>query len=460
MLHNNIGCIFCSEFVHFGEIIIESECMSIKRQKREDTLRIRAKRKKKGKPGSGSSVKRPNALLYCFAYALGYPLLKLLFRLDDGRKDFVRPKGPFLVIANHSTMLDFLFVMLPFYPRRINAVTTSRYFFSRPLNKILPMMGCIPKDQFEPDFMSIKHVKSVLKRGGSILLFPEGRCSTDGAFSGIHNATGKLVKNLGVPVISCYIDGAYTCLPHWRKGIRLGRVRVSMSELFSIEDTQELSVDEINNAICARLSGEDEPRSGKPIRTLHARRLAEGLEHILYWCPKCGMESTMVSKGNEFRCTACGNCAVVAKTGKLVPKNDSIIPDTVSDWYVEQARHLSQELSEDMEPIIGTVNIQVTPSGKSGGAMQTGRGELVISPKGWAFEGLLNGEPAELFFPVETVPAVPFEYDGDFMIYAHGNIYRFMPEYPRLGLRYSLLGELAHRKFSTRSVITHGHVKT
>ncbi|MCL2226898.1 MAG: 1-acyl-sn-glycerol-3-phosphate acyltransferase [Oscillospiraceae bacterium] len=434
--------------------------MKSKKQKTEKkSWRVNSRKSAQKRVARDSRVRRPNALLYCVAYVIAYPLLKLLFRLDDGRRDFAPPKGPFIVVSNHSTMLDFLFAMLPFYPRRINAVATNRYFFKRPLDKILPIMGCIPKSQFDPDIMSIKRVKTVLKRGGCILLFPEGRCSTDGSFAGIHKATGKLVKNLGVPVISCYIDGAYTCLPHWRKGIRLGRVRVTMAELFSAEDTNALTVEELNDAICARLSGEDNPRSGKPTQTFGSRRLAEGLEKILNWCPKCGLQLTMASKGNEFRCTACGNSAMLDKAGKLTPSQGSIVPNSIQDWYSEQTRYITESLGEDMEPIRINVSIHVTPAKVSDGVVQEGNGTLSVEPKGFTFEGELGGEVVDVFFPVETVPAVPFEYDGNFLIYAFGNIYRFMPEDARLSVLYSLLAEAAHRRFSSRAVLTPGQNK-
>ena len=383
-------------------------------------------------------------------------MLKLLFRLDDGRRDFVPPEGPFLVISNHSTMLDFLFVMLPFYPRRINAVTSNRYFFKRPLSKILPVMGCIPKSQFEPDVLSIRKVKTVLNRGGSILLFPEGRCSTDGSFAGIHRSTGKLVKNLNVPVVSCYIDGAYTCVPHWRKGIRLGRVRVSMANLFSAEEIQSLSVEEINEAIITRLRGEDNARSGKPIRTFTSRRLAEGLEKILYWCPKCGKELTMTTKGNQLQCSACGNSAVMDNRGRLTALSGSVAPESIHSWYAEQANQISKWLREDMEPLKIPVSVHVTGSKYRDGAITTGSGVLRVDPSGFTFVGKLGGEDCEVFFPVETVPALPFEYNDNFQIFSTGNIYRFSPDDPRRSAMYALLGEVAHQRFSSRVLMTKG----
>jgi len=383
-------------------------------------------------------------------------MLKLLFRLDDDRRKFRLPKGPFIVLANHSTMIDFLFVMLPMYPHRINAVAAHRYFLHHPLSKILPTMGCIPKKQFDPDIRSIKSIKAILNRGDSILLFPEGRCSIDGLFSGIHKSTGKLIKMFGVPVISCYIDGAYTCMPHWRKGIRTGRVRVSVKELFSAEDLKSLSVDEINEAISIRLSGADTPPPKKPFKTFGSRRLAEGLHRVLYWCPKCGSELKLKSKGNFIFCTECGNKAELDKSAKLTPAPGSVAPDSVPGWYSEQTRFETQRLREDMAPVEERVTVRIPAGDVGDGLVQCGAGTLRMDSKGWYYEGEMSGEQVSLFFPVETVPVISFDYDDCILIYSNGQLYMFSPEDVTKCMKYSLLGECAHWRFSSRIQMTQG----
>ena len=249
-------------------------------------------------------VKRPNAVIYFIVYIVFFPLMKLLFHLKVDRSDYAPPKGPFLVVSNHMSFMDFLIVMLSFYPLRLNAVTAQKFFLFKPLHIFLPMMGCIPKNLFDPDVRSIIGIKTVLKRGDRILLFPEGRCETDGVYCGMHKSTGKLIKKLGVPVISSHIDGAYKCMPFWRKGIRRGRVRIVMSNLFSPEDLSALSIDEINDALDLRLSGGDSPPPKTPFRTFGTISLAEGLHNILYWCPKCNAEFMMETSGCTIRCTA------------------------------------------------------------------------------------------------------------------------------------------------------------
>ena len=401
-------------------------------------------------------IKHPNGVLYILVYILIYPLLKLLFRLRVDRSDFEKKKGPFLVLSNHASFLDFLLVMLTIYPRRLNTVTAQKFFFYRPLNKLLPLMGCIPKNLFDPDVRSIMRIMAVLKHGGGVLLYPEGRCSTDGAYARIHKSTGKLVKKLGVPVVSCHVEGAFLCMPFWRKRFRTGRIRVTIADLFSGDDLKTLPIEDINDAIDARLSGDDRPAPQKELQTNRAKNLTEGLSNILYLCPKCKAELTMETTGNAIKCTACGNTGIMDRAGRLRPAPDSIIPGTISAWHREQAGYEIQRLSEDMEPIEELVSVRI-PSDKPGAGMSPGgKGKLRLDPKGWNYDGTLSGDEVSLFFPIETVPAIPFDDDDNFQIYSGGSFYMFTPEDSRKCAKYSLLGECAHQRFASQVQMTPG----
>ena len=138
-------------------------------------------------------VKNPNAVIYFIVFILVFPLLKLLFRLEIDKKNYSPPKGPIIVVSNHSSFMDFLIVMLSLYPRRVNAVTAQKFFHFKPLNILLPLMGCIPKNLFDPDVRAVIGIKQVLKRSGRVLIFPEGRCACDGVYAGMHRS-GQTVK--------------------------------------------------------------------------------------------------------------------------------------------------------------------------------------------------------------------------------------------------------------------------
>jgi len=339
--------------------------------------------------------------------------------------------------------------MLALYPVKVNAITAQKFFLYKPLHKLLPMMGCIPKNLFDPDVRSIIGIKTVLKRGGRVLLFPEGRCAYDGVYAGMHKSTGKLIKKLGVPVISASIDGAYKCMPFWRDGIRRGRSRIIISNLFSPDDLQSLSIDEINENIDKRLNRENEAPPNKPFRTSGVKRLAEGLQYILYWCPKCSGEFTMETKGCIIHCNACGNSAMLDRDMKLNPTPESVIPKDIPAWYKEQAIYEAKQLSDDMEPISERVNVLLPSDVPGGGMAVCGSGIIYLDSKGWRYEGELNGEKADLFFPIDTVPALPIDPNDVFQIYAHGTFCMFSPEDKQRCIKYSVIGECAYWKFAS-----------
>lgn len=404
-----------------------------------------------------NQIKPPNGFLYFVCYILIYPVLKIFFRLKVDRSGYCPPKGPFIVLSNHQSFMDFLLVMLAVYPRRLNAVAAQKFFYYRPLNTLMPVMGCIPKALFNPDARAIRWMMTVIQRGGRLLIFPEGRCGTDGVYAGIHTSTGKLIKKLNVPVIGCYIEGSYTCMPFWRKGIRLGRERVTLANLFTAEDTQELTIDEICGRVDRRLCGGDHKAPPKPFMLLRARRLAEGLQHILYYCPCCGREFTLETKGNIIRCASCGSAAVMNRGAKLTPLEGAPLPETIHAWFKQQVLYEAQFIQEDMEPVHINVRVRM-PLYAGKGLTVCGQGALALDGKGWHYAGELSGENVRLFFPIETVPALPFDPNDNFQIYSEGKFYVFTPiENPSACSKYATLGECAYWRFSTARQMTRGY---
>jgi len=403
-------------------------------------------------------IKRPNRIIYFISYILVYPLLKIFFRFEINREFFDSPKGAFILLSNHITMLDFLLVMLPLFPkRRLNAVAAQKWYLFKPLHKLLPAMGCIPKNMFDPDMRSIVGIKTVLKRGDAVLLFPEGRCSSSMAYTGMHKTTGKLLKKLEVPVVSALIEGGNICLPHWRGGFRLGKIRITYRNLFSADDFSSLSVAEINATVDARLSGiEGALPVKKPFQTFRAKNLTEGLARILYYCPKCESEFALVTFENIISCSSCSFSATMDRQGLLTPSDDGSGGEHVSVWFGKQVSHEMRTLSADMKPIVDKVSVSTPSPVPGGGIIHSGTGTMTIDRNGWRFEGTLHGESSDLFFPVESVPAISYDHQNNYQIYYGGDYYMFMPSEPKKCIKYVILAECLHYKFASEPLLTLG----
>ncbi len=69
---------------------------------------------------------------------------------------------------------------------------------------------------------------NVVDRGYSVLVFPEGRHTTDGRMLPFRAGIGLLANNLGMPIVPMRIDGLFELKQAGKKFARPGQVRVKV----------------------------------------------------------------------------------------------------------------------------------------------------------------------------------------------------------------------------------------
>ena len=239
-------------------------------------------------------------------------------------------EGSYIFISNHASRLDYIFTGIPVYPKCMNYVAGYNEFHRSHLTLVFKLLHVIPKKNFIPDIYSIKEIFRVLKAGGRICIFPEGMSSISGANQPIAIGTGKLLKKAGVPVYYSVIRGGYLTSPKYNLRDRCGKVEVEIDQLFSAEDLERLSTQEIEDIINKSIYHDD--YAWNKVAQNHydiGDNGAEDLETLLFWCPKCGKQHVMKTEGNRIFCQSCGNGATLTDTYELVPFDDTcVIPDT------------------------------------------------------------------------------------------------------------------------------------
>ncbi len=120
-------------------------------------------------------IKKPPLLLYLI---LGN-IWKLIFtkkynlKVED-KVNLKKVKGPYILVSNHASRQDYIFTAVPLLPRRYNFIAGYNEFFRSHLAMVFGLLKPIPKKNFTPDIYTIKEAKRVIKKGGRIILFPEG----------------------------------------------------------------------------------------------------------------------------------------------------------------------------------------------------------------------------------------------------------------------------------------------
>lgn len=129
-----------------------------------------------------------------------------LERLDLGR--------PYVFMPNHSSFLDVLLVFA-FISHNFRSIVKEEFFSIPLLGLTVKSSGQIPLNRKSPrkGLQSIKQAAELLKRGVSIVVFPEGTRSRDGQIHEFKTTLFVLPIRTRTPVVPVLIEGTFEALP-------------------------------------------------------------------------------------------------------------------------------------------------------------------------------------------------------------------------------------------------------
>lgn len=161
-----------------------------------------------------------------YAVRCGYDIL---FRGDVAGVNNLPKTGPFLIAANHASLLD---------PPLIGAhVPRQMSFFARKTLWVgglaswwLDSVGTIPVDRDGgQDVSGLKRVLRSLADGKVLILFPEGTRSPDGHLQTPKSGVGFIVCKTQVPVVPARIFGSFEA---FGRGVKVPRFGTRVSVVF------------------------------------------------------------------------------------------------------------------------------------------------------------------------------------------------------------------------------------
>lgn len=328
---------------------------------------------KNGKIDKNCKNEVPFSKAYCrFFLGLCRVIRLILHGVCRQSKAFKRQKknGAMLLVCNHLSAYDFIHFSSAMCGAPLNFVVAENMMYSMPIfAKLLGSYHAIMKKQYFADLACIKSIKKYLDAGISVLICPEGKVSANGVTGAIAPSIARLVQWLGYPVGVIKMQGASLARPKWAYNLRFvrrGRVITNCDMLFTQEEAKSLSKDEIYRKICDALYQNEHKWQVENGIIFKGKRYAEGLDRLLYRCPKCGSEFEMTSSGSHLTCTRCGNDVVYGYDGRLRPQGDSVCPERIDLWYDEQRSKACEEVQKDDFRLSNTVNLFVENESNNG----------------------------------------------------------------------------------------------
>lgn len=341
-------------------------------------------------------------------------------------------KPPYLVLGTHHAFMDFYVTPLALFPHRANYVSELEGFEAYG-EWLYRQAGCLGTRKFINDINLVKNIQRVMKRKGILVLYPEARYANVGTASELPASTGKLVKLLGVPLVTINMKGNYLQSPIWnlkkRKGVKLD---TTLTQVLTAEEVQTKSVEEINALISQHLAYDEYKYQLDNNMRITYKDRAKGLEMPLYQCMSCGREFAMKGIGTKLRCNSCHAIWEMDELGRLVKtrdeggtkRKDITNADTevnteinhklhihIPDWYEWERTQVIKQIDENKYELNCRVKIDALPNAKN--FIPCGEGTLVHKKEGFylTFTDYRDEKEKTMFFSSKSLFSIHTEYN-------------------------------------------------
>ena len=259
-------------------------------------------------------------------------LVPLMLRKYGFKTDRISKKDePYIVVANHLTEVDMYMAAGAF---------KEHMYYVAGEHLLRTKLGPLIKWAQDPIFTykgssSVDTMKTVIRKiraGCNVMIFPEGSRSFNGETLKLDKGTAKLVKMAGCALATFHIEGGYFVAPRWAYTVRTGPMKGRIVRVYSSEEISGMSVEELTDCINRDIYENAYETQRRNMYPYKGERLAEGLENYLVKCSCCGAFDSMVTEGDTFRCTECGQSGTYSEEGFL--KGEGLRFDSVYDWGV------------------------------------------------------------------------------------------------------------------------------
>lgn len=152
----------------------------------------------------------PYHRLRCLLLGLSYMLVRLMFRLSYAGLEHIPEKGPAILIANHTSMID-MFVIHARVGPWIHWVAKKELFRYPWSARLLKKLGCIPVNRGKADTAAVRAIMGALKQGQIIGIFPQATRVLPDQIAQMRPRSGaaRFAVRTGVPLLPVAIDGRF-----------------------------------------------------------------------------------------------------------------------------------------------------------------------------------------------------------------------------------------------------------
>jgi 1-acyl-sn-glycerol-3-phosphate acyltransferase len=166
-------------------------------------------------------------------------------------------KKKYVIIANHQSLLDIL-VVAATLPLNFKFLAKRELFYVPIMGWAMALAGYIPlnRSSHESGKMAVLKISKYLKKGASVLLFPEGTRSRDGRIHAFKMGAFKLSRETGCAILPVVIEGTGQALPKNSFFIRKkSTFTISIGKPVDLSDLGDESMEDAKERVRHEMTG-------------------------------------------------------------------------------------------------------------------------------------------------------------------------------------------------------------
>jgi 1-acyl-sn-glycerol-3-phosphate acyltransferase len=175
---------------------------------------------------------RGGRVIHRYARLWGWLILKANgVRVQVLGGEHINPRKPCIYVCNHQGSFD-IFSLLACLRVQFRWLAKAELFRIPILGWAMRTAGYISLDRSakKKAYQSMEVAARKIKEGTSVIIFPEGSRSLDGALQPFMNGGFTLAIKAGVPICPIAIDGTWAIMPRTTLRIKRGNIRIVITQ--------------------------------------------------------------------------------------------------------------------------------------------------------------------------------------------------------------------------------------
>jgi cytidylate kinase len=168
----------------------------------------------------------PRSAFYSVMKTLAVGVMRAMFRLEARGTEHVPTRGPVLLVANHSSLLDPPIVGGA-CPRQLTFLAKAELFRVPGFGRLIHALNARPVRREGADAAALRVALRVLEQGGALLVFPEGTRGPEGRLREPKPGAALLAVLSGAAVVPVFVRGSGRAWPRGRRLPMPAKVRVA-----------------------------------------------------------------------------------------------------------------------------------------------------------------------------------------------------------------------------------------